>query len=338
MNKIGVDLGYSHIAVSDSHANVFKEPSVILLEKATRRILSLGNQAECNSSESAMDGAELVRPFKNGLLYSTDITAGVIEALVAAVGTDDKISCVVGVPADFLPKQEAELLSLFTSAGCAECYAVNRAVAALVGAGYTPAMSIISVNIGASATEIAVIHKGQIIISVKEPIGGEAFDRAIKQHILDQGDLNITLYVAKMIKERLGTVWPGKPEQSIEIQGELSLTHTKIKMPITSSDIVGVFEAPLHELLRAIANTIKKIPYESVNDIFENGIILTGGGAELFGLEKMISKVLGIRVTKPEGASDAVAKGLARIHRVIPPKKRLAGKNITTMLAKLYTK
>ena len=86
----------------------------------------------------------------------------------------------------------------------------------------------------------------------------------------------------------------------------------------------------------AIANAVKRIPTNAVNDIFDNGIILTGGAAELFGLDIMIEKVLGITVTKPNNAIDSVAKGLSRIHTFLPMKSKFSGKNITLHLAKFY--
>ena len=103
-----------------------------------------------------------------------------------------------------------------------------------------------------------------------------------------------------------------------------------------TEDIVGVFEEPLRRILEAISNTVKQIPPEYVKDIFENGIVLTGGGAELFGIDMLISKVLGISVTKSDVAMDAVAKGLARVNAFTPTKAKISGKNITADLAKLY--
>ena len=107
-------------------------------------------------------------------------------------------------------------------------------------------------------------------------------------------------------------------------------------MNITTEDIVGVFEKPVHTLLLAVVDAVKKIPKECVKDIFENGIVLTGGGAELFGLEALMEKVLGISVTKPEGAIDCVAKGLSRINGFLPAKARVNNKNITLSVAKYY--
>ena len=138
------------------------------------------------------------------------------------------------------------------------------------------------------------------------------------------------------LKERLGTVWPGKENETLDIEGTLSLTGSRVRMTISTEDIVGVFEKPLQKLLLTISSAIKKIPLDCVNDIFENGIVLTGGAAELFGLDTMISKVLGISVTKPQNAIDAVARGLSRIHTFLPDKKNIFGKNITSQLARFY--
>ena len=148
--------------------------------------------------------------------------------------------------------------------------------------------------------------------------------------------MNVSLLVARTIKERLGAVWQGRESETIDIEGTLSLTGSKVKMAISTDDVVGVFEKPLQKLLLCVANVVKKIPIECVKDIFENGIVLTGGGAELFGLDTMMSKVLGISVTKPNDAIDSVAKGLSRIHTFLPVKKHSSGKNITKQIAKFY--
>ena len=113
-------------------------------------------------------------------------------------------------------------------------------------------------------------------------------------------------------------------------------TGNRVKMSISTEDVVGVFEQPLKKLLEAIANAVKKISFNRVQEVFENGIILTGGGAEIFGLDTMINKVLGVSVTKPVAPIDCVAKGLSRINTFLPVKSRASGKNITSQLVKLY--
>ena len=107
-------------------------------------------------------------------------------------------------------------------------------------------------------------------------------------------------------------------------------------MSVGAEDIVGVFEAPLHTVINTVAESVKKIPFEMVEEIFENGIVLTGGGAELYGLDIMMEKVLGIKVKKPDDAIDSVAKGLSRINNFIPLRMRSNNKNITAQLCKYY--
>ncbi len=335
VTKIGIDLGYANITLSNVIAEIFREPSVVLVDKDTRRILSVGSDAVVGDEEKS-DSGILVRPFKNGLLYSSELTKEIIRNVVSNITPAENIRCIIGVPSDMLPKQENEIFSMLEEAGITESYSVNRAIAALIGAGYAPTISAVSVNVGASATEIAVLHKGNIILTERETVGGEDFDKAVKQHILEQGDMNVSLLVARTIKERLGAVWQERESESLDIEGTLSLTGSKIKMSISTEDVVGVFEKPLQRLLLAVANAIKKIPIDKVNDIFENGIVLTGGGAELLGLDVMISKVLGVSVTKPKAPIDCVAKGLSRIHTFLPVRNKSNKKNITSSIAKFY--
>ena len=337
ITKIGLDLGYANITLSNITAEVYREPSVALLDKNTHRVISVGARAALFDEGGLMsnDGI-LVRPFKNGLLYSSDITAEIIKHALCAVNPTDKVRCTIALPSDFVPKQETEVFKMLHGAGVTECYGVNPAVAALIGAGYSPNISAISVNVGAATTEIAVLHKGEIVAKIKETVGGEDFDKAVKQYIFDQGDMSVSLLVARTIKEKLGAVWQGRESESIDIEGTLSLTGNRVKMSLSTEDIVGVFELPLKTLLEAFANAVKRIPIDKVNDIFENGIILTGGSAEIFGLDVMMSKVFGISVTKPLAPIDCVAKGLSRINAFMPIKNGYNGKNITEALADIY--
>ena len=341
MTKIGLDLGYANITLSDAVAEIYREPSIALVYKEprsdSRRIISVGNEAMLsNVVEGDASGGVLVRPFKNGLLFDHQITREVIcNAMKPFKGVDD-IRCVVGVPSDFSPKQEKDLLAMLSDAGVHTALAVDRAVAALIGAGYSPSMSAVSVNIGAMSTEIAAMHRGKVIVKHRASVGGEDFDKAVKKYILEQGEVNISLIVARAIKEKLGAVWKGKPNDSLDIEGTLSLTGNKLKVNITTEDIVGVFEEPLQRMILAVADAVKQIPSEAVEEIFSNGIVLTGGGADLFGIEILMSKVLGISVTKPQGAIDCVAKGLSRINAFIPARAKAAGKNVTADLARYY--
>ena len=335
VTKIGLDLGYANITLSDMIAGIYREQSVALIDRDSRRIVSVG-KAAIDQGDELSDRAILVRPFKNGLLFDRQITQSIVSYVVGAIPKDERLRCVIGIPSDLMPKQEREIFNILNDAGVAECYAVNRAVAALIGAGRSPLESVVSVNVGASATEIAILHDGQVIFTSRSLVGGEDFDKAVKQYIGEQGGVNISLSVARAIKEQLGSVWQGKEESSIEIEGTLSLTGNNVKMNISSEDIVGVFEKPLHSLLMAIATAIKKIPLDQVEKIFEGGIVLTGGGSLIHGLDLMTAKVLGVPVTQPDDPIDSVAKGLSIINSKIPVKGKVGRKNVTDTIASYY--
>lgn len=335
VTKIGLDLGYANITVSDTIAGIYREQSVALIDKDSRRIISVGNAA-IEQAEELSDGALLVRPFKNGLLFDRQITQSIVSHVVGSIPESERLRCVIGIPSDLIAKQEKDIFNILGDAGIEECYAVNRAVAALIGAGGNPMQSVISVNVGASATEIAVLHNGQVSYTARELIGGEDFDKAVKQYIGEQGGVNVSISVARAIKEQLGSVWQGKEESSVEIEGTLSLTGNSVKMTISSEDIVGVFEKPLHRLLMAVAVAIKKIPLDQVEHIFKNGIVLTGGGAMIHGLDLMMSKVLGVPVRQPADPIDSVAKGLSIINAKLPVRGKSSRKNVTAQLANYY--
>ena len=340
ITRIGLDLGYANITLSDATAEIYREPSIALIRKAPKigepRIVAVGNAALTPDSDAAKD-CMLIRPFKNGMFFDHQLTEEVIMTALAPVRGKGDLRVVVGVPSDILSKQEKELLSMLDKAGVDSAFFVSRPVAAVIGAGYSPSISAVSVNFGGMSTEVAVMHGGSVLYSHRTALGGEDFDRAVKQYVLEQGDVNISLMVARAIKERLGAVWKGRPNDSIDIEGTLALTGNKLKMNIATEDIVGVFEKPIQELINAIVDALKNVPQNAVEAVLENGIILTGGASELYGLDILLSKVLGISVTRPEKAIDCVAKGLARINGFIPARTKLAGKNITPQLALLYS-
>ncbi|MBR3681126.1 MAG: rod shape-determining protein [Clostridia bacterium] len=337
LTKIGLDLGYANITLSDSTAEIYREPSVALIRKSPKvgqtRILAVGNAAL--TPEGGADECILARPFKNGMFFDHQLTEEVIMTALTPVRNKNGLRVVIGVPSDILPKQERDLFSMLDKAGVDTAFSVSRAVAAVIGAGYSPSISAVSVNVGGMSTEVAVLHNGELLYSSRTTLGGEDFDRAVKQYVLEQGDVNISLMVARAIKERLGAVWKGKPNDSIDIEGTLALTGNKIRMNIATEDIVGVFEKPIQLLINAIVDALKQVPANAVEAVLENGIILTGGAAELYGLDILISRVLGISVTRPERAIDCVAKGLSRINGFIPQKSK-GGRNITAQLATLY--
>lgn len=335
VTKFGLDLGYANITISDITAGIYREPAVALIDKNTRRIVSVGNSA-IEQSDELSDTAMLVRPFKNGLLFDRQITQSVITHATGNLPADDRVRCVIGLPSDLIPKQEKEIFDMLTEVGIDECYSVNRSVAALMGAGYSPHADIISVNVGASATEIAIFNGGRIVHTSRTVIGGEDFDRAVKQYIAEKGGVNVSLSVARAIKEKLGSVWSGKQEETIDIEGTLALTGNRIRMTISTEDIVGVFEQPLYTLLMAVADSIKKISIDNIKSTLKNGVVLTGGGAMIHGLDIMMSKVLGVPVKTPDDPIDSVARGLAVTNSLIPARGKSGKKNVTNLIADYY--
>ena len=333
VTKIGLDLGYANIAVSDVSLGVHRIPSVAIIDKNTRRVLSVGDDAMMGIGG---ENGILVRPFKNGLFYNAEFTESIINYAIKSIHHTDEIRCVVGVPDVTNQKQEKSLVAMLEKAGVKECFFVKRAIAALVGAGYSPTISAVSVNIGASTTEIAILHEGEIIHTASAEIGGESFDEAVRKYMREQGELNISLYDARAIKEAIGAVWDGRCADPITVSGTLALTGNKITMSLCSEDILGVFEEPLHKLLQAIADSVKKIPIDYVEKIFANGIVLSGGGAMLYGLDKMISKIFTIPAKLAKDSDDCVARGLLLVNTMLPQKMRSNGKNITANILKYY--
>ncbi len=339
--KIGIDLGYANTTlIGTATADIIRQPSVITVDNVTHRMVSLGDEAMEIAMNTEDGEALLLRPFRYGMLHSSDNTQDIIRAILKRVRrpADTKIRAIIGVPANFTAGQERHLFSIMQDCDIAECYAVKRAYSAMIGSGYAPDTSCLSVNIGALNTEICLVHKGKVVFNRTEEIGGENFDKAVQKYILEQGEVSVTLAVARAIKERIGAVWHGREAQSISISGVLALTGNTINMSISTEDILGVFEEPVSKVILAVANAVKSIPYDMVDDVFENGIVISGGGACLYGMSKMLQNVLGVKVSLSQNATDAVQRGFVKIHSYLPERMRSNCKDITTSVLKYYTK
>ena len=151
ITKVGLDLGYANITISDSACGVYREPSVALIYKQPRpdsaKVIAVGNDALTRQPRPGEPEGLLLRPFKHGMFYDHQITREIICGCIKAVPDADKIRCVVGVPTDIHPKQEKELFNMLRDAGCASVFSVTRSVASLIGAGYSPSMSVSSYHI-----------------------------------------------------------------------------------------------------------------------------------------------------------------------------------------------
>ncbi len=325
ITKIGVDFGAAYITLCDSACDISREHSLALIDKQNNALLALGDDTLLQNDKDGI----VVSPFSKGLAEYPEIAFRFIEDVVRAVSPADRIRALTALPSDMSLKAVKEFFTLFYDAGISEVFGIRRAYAAFLGAGGSPLGSGVSVSIGASSTDVCILHKGDILVSSRVPAGGYDFDNAVAEYVRKQADVTISNAVASSIKEKLGAVWPGRPNETVHIEGILSLTGNKVAMDIGTEDIVGVFDKPLQKILMAIADAVKRIPPEAVTDVFSTGIVLSGGGALLFGIDRMIEKVLEIPTHTVMDAETAVARGLARIHSYLPVRLRIGGKDIT---------
>ena len=121
VTKIGLDLGYANITLSDVSMGIYREPSIALINKETRRIVSVGSKALLGGENGSLEDGILVRPFKNGLLFDRQITEGILENAISPILPAERVRCVIGVPSDILPKQERELYRMMHEAGVTDC-------------------------------------------------------------------------------------------------------------------------------------------------------------------------------------------------------------------------
>jgi rod shape-determining protein MreB len=223
-------------------------------------------------------------------------------------------------------------------AGTRNVALVQEPLAAAVGAGLkvlSPKGSMI-VDIGEGTTECAVISLGEIVVSRSQKIAGSSLDRAIINYLHNERRIEIGELTAERLKIKLGTATPKINRGEGEVIGRNLSNGMAINATVTSKEICYAIRPALASIVHQIRLTLESTPPELTSDICNNGIVLSGGGAMLFGLDRMIERVLEVPVILAADPMDSVAKGLSRINNILPARMRGDGKDITSQLSKYY--
>jgi rod shape-determining protein MreB len=319
-NQLGIDLGSANLVASAvGEGVVMQEPSVIALVKDSGRVLAVGLSAEqkLKVRDPAVAGT---RPFGAGLTANPDITQEVLAAALENAGYHKLLGgeLLFSVPCDFTAAQEDILLAMAENVGARACFFLYSPLAAMMG-GYTslPA-SFLAVDIGATKTNIMLVCRGRIYHMKALAVGGEAFDKAILDYVWQKRKVHISRRTAEDIKMKVGTVGTIDTIRSVDVTGR-DAHDRSATIRITNKDMYEALEGPIGEILEAICIAVSKVPDQSVREVFELGICLSGGGACLTGIDKMIGGVVGVPTHVLGEPMTAIARGLSDTFGVLPP-------------------
>ena len=316
-NDVGIDLGTASILVYvRGKGIVLREPSVVAVEKITGRILAIGEEARRMLGRTPGTIAA-VRPLRDGVISNYDITERLLHYfLKKVVGTRVffKPRVVVCVPSGVTEVEKRSVIDATEEAGARHTYLIEEPIAAAIGAGIDIAepRGNMVVDIGGGTTDVALISLGGAVLSDSIKIAGDKFDDAIVRYMRKKHNLLIGERTAEEIKIALGNALPGGTER-MQVRGRKLDTGLPTSLILNAGEVAHAIAPAVQRIVAAVKDALSETPPELAGDLYCGGITLTGGGAELRGLDRLISQETGMPVRVEESPLDCVALGALRM-------------------------
>ena len=319
---MAIDLGTANTLVAiTGQGIVINEPSVVAIERSTHRVLAVGHEAK-NTINHTPDTFSAEHPLHDGVIADYDVTEAMISAFINKAAPrrypwQPKPRIVVCIPCGATSVEKRAVFEATIQAGARQAYLIEEPMAAAMGADLPvaePTGSMV-VDIGGGTTEVAVISLGGIVTSSSLRLAGNRLDEAIAVHLRDLLGIKIGERTAEVIKIKIGSILPFEDgrERDMIISGQDVLTEQPKEVTIQSEDVRDALQAPIDEMVVHIKETFKKTNPDLASDIISNGILLTGGGGLLAGLDRYLSQQLEIPVWTSETALTNVVSGCLKV-------------------------
>ena len=312
--KSGIDLGTANVLVFVQGQGItVREPSVVAID-ADDRIVAVGTEAKEMVGRTP-GSITAIRPLRDGVIADYVVTEAMLRYFIKK-GTAGKISfgrpdVLVSVPAGSTSVEKRYVLDAARQAGAGKAYLIEEPMAAAIGAQLPisgPSGNMI-VNIGGGTAEIAVISMSDIVVAKSHRVGGNRFDEAIALYIRRKYNLMIGDRTAEQVKLEIGSALPLEEELTMSVKGRDMIAGLPREVMITSTEITEAMEVPLRNLTDAIRGVLEQTPPELSADIIDKGIVLSGGGALLRNIDRLITNVTGVAAHVAPDPLSCVAKG-----------------------------
>lgn len=315
---IGIDLGTANTLIfMKGKGIIMREPSVVAVETRTDRVKYVGQEAKDVIGRTP-GSIVAVRPLKDGVIADFDITTSMLEIFIKKVFNNSAFArprVVICIPSGVTAVERRAVKEATLKAGAKQVSIIEEPMAAAIGAGLpvSEATGSMVVDIGGGTSEVAVISLGGIVAARSVRVGGDEFDVSIIQYVKKKYNLLIGERTAEAVKINIGSAYPYEDEQPMEIKGRNLVDGLPKNIYITPAEIREALEDPLSAVLDAIKVTLERTPPELSADIIDHGITLTGGGALLKNLDKLVSEETGMPVYIADNPLDCVAIGTGRV-------------------------
>lgn len=311
---IGIDLGTCNTLIYiRGKGIVVNEPSVVAVERGTKRVVAVGAEAK-RMLWKTPGNIIAIRPLKDGVIADMDTTEKMIRYFVSKIMPRHgliKPRMVIGIPSCITDVENRAVKESAYKAGARDVHVIEESLAAAIGAQipiHEPAGHMIC-DIGGGTTEVSVISLGGMVVTNAIRLGGDEFDQSIIKHVRSVHNLIIGEQTAERLKIEIGNASPEKNIEKVEIKGTDAITGLPRRLEIDSVEVREALKDPITQIVEEIKRTLAQTPPELAADIVERGIVMTGGGALLKGLPKLISKETGVPVILAENPMDCVAIG-----------------------------
>ncbi len=312
--QLAIDLGTSNIRISVPKKGItINEPAVVAINTTTNKIMAIGEEARLMLGKTPGD-VIAAKPLKNGVIANYRITEAIIKYYIDKTLNNIRIfgpEIMSSVPAGVTSTERRAVIDAVKSTGASNVFIIKAPLAAALGAGIAiaePHGNMI-LDIGGGTSEIAVISLGNIVTQHSIRVGGDAMDDAIIEYIRKRFGLAIGQKTAERIKIEIGSIVPKSKNEEIEISGSNTISELPEIMSISNTDIVEALKNPMKEIINAVKLVLQQTPPELAADVIDRGIILTGNGSNLIGIDELLSKVTGVPVHLAQEPEFCVIKG-----------------------------
>ncbi|MGB7340920.1 MAG: rod shape-determining protein [Phototrophicaceae bacterium] len=315
--NLGIDLGTVNLLIYERGKIVLQEPSLVALMVEEQKIVEFGQPAREMMGRVDEEDIQIVRPLQNGVIADYEVTEAMLEYFMGRVAGRVRLfrpTVMISVPYGVTSVEKRAVHEAALAAGAREVFLIWEPLAAAIGAGLpvaTPAGDMV-INIGGGITEAAVITMNNIIRAESGRIGGVRMDEAIASYIRKKYNLSIGQATAEAAKIQIGAAVNLSEDYTMDVQGQDNVSGLPRTVKLTTGEVVEALSEPLAQIAQVVKNVLAETPPELASDIIDRGIVLTGGGALLRGLDTYLTKQTGVPVYRADNPLITVAVGAGR--------------------------
>ncbi len=316
MIDIAIDLGTATVLVYvKGKGVVYEEPSVVAVDKATGKVLKVGKDAQMMLGRTP-GNILAVKPLQDGVISQYDVTLKMLKYFIrkATGPTIFKPRVMVCVPSGITEVEERAVYDATIAAGAKKTYLIEEPLAAAIGAGIdvSKPKGHMIVDIGGGTTDIAVISLGSIVVSDSVKMAGNKIDEEIIKYIRRKHNVLVGEVTAEEIKKKIGCVWPFDNQYVMDVKGRCLKEGLPKMIEINSEEVREAITPMAKSIVDAICHVLERTPPELVGDIAASGIVMTGGGSLLYGMDRLIERASGIKTYIAENPTSCVVIGTGR--------------------------